>query len=226
MYGEIKEATYATFEQWIRGDFLKRGKSERTLLELLQALIDTGTSQISYSRLTERVGTVSKETVIDYMGLLKRMGLIFELESWDQNRHRGSPKKARKLHFIDPFIRHAVTRWLHREALISNKIDENAMVESCVPAQYRKSVPSFYLKADGEIDLILITESGPAAIEVKWTERIRQSDLRQLKKMQRAIILSKNEQPGEIDGLRMFPLPVFLAKHPDAESLKDIFKTK
>jgi predicted AAA+ superfamily ATPase len=224
MNGSVKPATYATFEQWIRGDFLKRGKSERTLLALLQALLETGPSQVSYSRLTERTGTVGKETVMDYCGLLERMGLIFELQSWDQNRHRGSPKKARKFHFSDPFIRHTVTGWLSRESMIDPKVDENASVESCVAAQYRRSAPAFYLKADGEIDLLLILDDGPAAIEVKWTDRIRQADLRQLKRAGRAIVLSRAGQPGVLENIRLYPLPEFLARHPDAASISEVFR--
>jgi predicted AAA+ superfamily ATPase len=223
MFGEVRASTYATFEQWIRGDFLKRGKSERTLLELLQTLLETGSSQVSYSRLTERTGTVTKETVIDYCGLLERMDLIFELESWDQNKKRGSPKKARKFHFSDPFIRRTVTGWLARESMIGPAIDEGASVESCVAAQYRRFAPAYYLKADSEIDLLLLLEGGAAAIEVKWTDRIRHADLRQLKKMDRAVILSKTRQSGFVEGIKIHPLPAFLASTPETASLSSEF---
>ncbi len=103
-YGEITQGTFLTYEQWLRGDFLKQGKHEETLLALLRTLLQIGVSQISYSTLTQKMGLVAKETCIDYCRLLERMDVLFNLQAFDQNKKLGFPRKARKFHFFDPFI--------------------------------------------------------------------------------------------------------------------------
>lgn len=210
----IREATFATFEQWIRGDFIKRGKSEETLLVVLQTLYDVGISQNTYSGLTQRAGTVAKETFIDYCRLLERMDVLFTLEAFDQNKRRGFPKKAFKTHFADPFIKGLIERWLIRERRIGeSKKDETALVESCVAAQYRHWTPLFYMKAEGEIDLVLLKGKEFIPIEVKWARQIRPHDIKQLKKYKKSIILSQTHERGEIEGIVSCPLPLFLIDH-------------
>lgn len=212
--GSIREATYATFEQWIIGDFIKRGKSEETLLLVLQTLYDVGVSQVTYSGLTQRSGTISKETFIDYCRLLERMDVVFSLEAFDQNKKRGFPKKAFKIHFTDPFIANVIEKWLVREQRLGqNRREEATQVESCVAAQYRHLAPSFYIKAEGEIDLVLVTEKEFFPIEVKWSKQIRPSDLKQLKKYKNSVILSKGLIPGKIEEIASYPLPLFLLDH-------------
>jgi predicted AAA+ superfamily ATPase len=210
----IREATLATFEQWIRGDFIKRGKSEESLLLVLQTFYDVGVSQNTYSGLTERAGAVAKETFMDYCQLLERMDVLFTLEAFDQNKKRGFPKKAFKTHFSDPFIQHLVERWLLRERRIGESTkDEARLVESCVAAQFRHITPTYYIKADGEIDLVLVQGKEFIPVEIKWSRTVRPHDLKQLKKYKRSFILSKSYERGEIQGITSYPLPLFLVDH-------------
>lgn len=212
--GGIREATYATFEQWIIGDFIKRGKSEETLLLVLQTIYDVGVSQVTFSGLTQRSGTISKETFIDYCRLLERMDVVFFLEAFDQNKKRGFPKKAIKVHFTDPFIANVIEKWLVREQRLGqNRRDEATQVESCVAAQYRHLAPIFYIKAEGEIDLVVVTEGDFVPIEVKWSNQIRPHDLKQLKKYKNSVILSRGFASGKIEEITSYPLPIFLLDH-------------
>ncbi|MBI5399296.1 ATP-binding protein [Candidatus Saganbacteria bacterium] len=218
--GEIKAATYATFEQWIRGDFIKRGKTEDRLLSVLQALVETGVSQSSYSNLSRRTTLLSKESFIDYCQLLERMDVLFNLQAFDQNRKLGFPKKARKFHFSDPFIHDTIERWLIRERLLSLSTLEEFKVEACVAAQYRHFLPAYYLKAEGEIDLMLPLGRLFLPIEVKWSGQVRAKDLAQLKKQKKAVILTKMREQGRIEGVFNYPLPLFLIKYHSKELLE------
>lgn len=105
---KISTATYLTYEQWLRGDFLNRGEKEDYLIALLQTLLTIGVSQISYSKLTQNIGQLSKDTCIDYCGLLERMDALINLQAFDQNKKQGFPKKDRKFHFFDPFIQNTI----------------------------------------------------------------------------------------------------------------------
>ncbi|MBI5527900.1 MAG: ATP-binding protein [Deltaproteobacteria bacterium] len=210
-HGEVRPATYATFEQWVRGDFLKRGRSEATLLSvLLQAILDVGVSQVSYSGLTGRVGTVGKETVMDYCGLLERMDVLLVLQAYDQNRHRGSPKKARKFHFVDPFIRGTIRRWLAREGAPAGGDDEAPAVEACVAAHLRRAGPVYYFKGHGEIDAVSLAGGRPSFIEVKWSDRVRLADLAQLARMKEGVVLTRDVVEGAVEGVPAVPTPSFL----------------
>jgi predicted AAA+ superfamily ATPase len=208
--GRVTPATYATFEQWIRGDFIKRGRTEANLLSVLKALVETGVSQTSYSRLSERADLLSKETFMEYCQLLERMDILFNLQAFDQSRRRGFPKKARKFHFSDPFIHDTIESWLLREHLITEKSPEGFKVEATVAAQYHRHSPVYYLKAEGEIDLLIPLKKGFLPIEVKWSEQMRAKDLAQLRKYGNSVILTKGNQKGTVDGVRACPLPLFL----------------
>lgn len=210
--GAISEATYLTFEQWIRGDILKRNKSEENLLSILKTVVEVGVSQVTYSSLTQNTGVVSKETFIDYCNLLERMDVFFNLQAFDQNTRLGFPKKARKFHFCDPFIRHTIERWLIRERYLASPSPESVFVESCVAAQFYHRAPIYYLKADGEIDLILVQGKYFVPIEVKWSAQTRPNDLKQLKKYKNSILLSKSPIASSLENIPSIPLPLFLVE--------------
>lgn len=224
--GKISTATYATFEQWIRGDFIKRGKSEENLLSVLQALIETGVSQNSYSNLSRRTVLLSKESFIDYCQLLGRMDIIFNLQAFDQGRKRGFPKKARKFHFADPFIQDTAERWLVREHVLASPTPEGNKTEAAVAAQYHRFLPVYYLKTEGEIDLVIPLRRRFIPAEVKWSGQVRAKDLAQLKKYKNSVILTRMPYQAEDQGVRSFPLPLFLVKYYSEELLAELIIEK
>lgn len=213
--GAVRPATFATFEQWIRGDMLKRGKNEETLLAVFKTFCEIGVSQVSYTTLAARTHTASKETFMDYCRLLERMDVLFDLQAFDQNTRRGFPKKARKFHFCDPFIRRTIRNWLVRERFLeSDEPDESGLTEACVAAQFHSRYPSYYIKANGEIDLIIVKGKNTLPIEVKWSERVRPENLAELRKFKKAVVVSKSPDADLIGDVHVLPLPLFLMRDP------------
>lgn len=211
-YGKISDATFLTYEQWIRGDFLKQNKHEETLLILLRALLQVGISQISYSALTQKMGTVSKETCIDYCRLLERMDILFHLQAFDQNKKQGFPKKALKFHFLDPFIYRTCLNWLNREGYLNMTPLESTLVESCVASHCYRMDKTFYFKGQGEIDIIWLRHKKIQAIEIKWSEQLRPADLKMLQQFKNnSLILTKNSLSGIIDHIKTLPVYDFLS---------------
>ncbi len=208
--GKVREASYLTFEQWIRGDFEKRGKRIGYLQEILSVLFETSTTQVTYSKLSSKTGAMSKDTFIDYCSLLERMDVICTLEAFDQNTLRGFPKKARKILFRDPFIADVIGSWLVRERYTGAMMDESAKVESIVASSFKKYAPVYYFKAEGEVDLVVVEGKKFRPIEVKWTSQLRGRDLKQIKKLKNATILTKQLERGEIEGIPTIPLPLYL----------------
>lgn len=216
--GKVTESTFQTFEQWLRGDFLKRGKSEELLLSVLKTLVDVGVTQNSYSGLTQHAGNMSKETFIDYCWLLERMDVLFTLEAFDQNTLRGFPKKAMKFHFWDPFIARVIQRWLTRERMASDSVDKSNLVELSVAANCSHHFPTYYIKAEGEVDVVAVVNKKFYPIEVKWTGQVRSNDLKQIKKYKNSFIVTKGREDGSIENVRTIPLPLFLLTFPQQNS--------
>ena len=208
--GEVLDATYFTYEQWIRGDFLKQKKNEEYLLVVLQALFTIGVSPTSYSKLTQKIGLLSKETCINYCNLLERMDVLLTLQAYDQNKKQGFPRKNRKFHFFDPFIWQTIYRWLQREGYLNDRQFEEAIVEAIVASHCARVGKSFYFKGQGEVDVIWLKDSQPHAIEVKWTEQSRPLDLKTLKQFANPLIVTKHFFSGEKEGIPMQPIYQFL----------------
>ncbi|MDO8644592.1 MAG: ATP-binding protein, partial [bacterium] len=209
--GIVSPATFQTFAQWIQGDFEKRGKSTRHLMGVLKMILETTPSQVTYSSLVQRMGEVSKPTFMDYCELLERIDLIFSLEAFDQNRRLGFPKKARKFHFWDPFLLETVKRWLEKDGFLSPRLDwASVKAEAVTAAHFRKNFQTFYVKGNGEIDLVIVSGNKNAYLEVKWAQQIRSLDLAELKKHKPAFILTKQIGKGSVDGIDVYPLPYFL----------------
>lgn len=210
---KVKDATYSTFEQWIKGDIEKRGKKINNLEEILSVLFQTLTTQVTYSALCTKTGHVSKDTLIDYCNLLERMDILNISEAFDQNKLRGFPKKARKFYFSDPFIIDVIERWLTRERLINRRLDKSSKVESIVASNCRRHLPVYYIKAEGEVDVVLITGRRFTPIEIKWSLQLKERDIKQVSKYKNALILTKQLESGEIKGIRTIPLPLFLVQN-------------
>lgn len=206
----ISDATFLTYEQWIRGDFLKNGKNEESLQQVLEALLTTGVSQISYSSLTQKIGMMSKETCMDYCRLLERMDILFDLKAYDQNKKQGFPRKDRKFHFTDPFLFQTIHHWLSREGFKNSTYSESTLVEACVASHCHRYGKTYYFKGQGEVDVIWLIANAVEAIEVKWTNQLRQNDLTTLKLFKKNLLLHKPPQAGNIDGINTQPVYQFL----------------
>jgi uncharacterized protein len=212
-YGEIRDSTFLIYEQWLRGDFLKQGKHEETLLALLRVLLQIGVSQVSYSALTQKMGLVAKETCIDYCRLLERMDVLFNLQAFDQNKKLGFPRKARKFHFFDPFIYRTCVNWLKREGYINDVLLESTLVEAVVASHCHRNGKAFYFKGEGEIDVIWLKSKKLTAIEVKWSEQLRPADLKTLRHFRgHGLILTKNANSGLVDNIKTLPIYQFLVE--------------
>ena len=210
-HNEISTATFITYEQWIRGDFLKQNKSEDTLLAILTALMTVGVSQISYSSLTQKIGLITRDTCMDYCRLLERMDILINLQAFDQNKKQGFPRKDRKFHFVDPFIYHVISHWLQREGYMNSIGLEETLVEACVASHCARNNKTFYFKGQqGEVDVILLDKKTFKAIEVKWAKQVRANDLKMLKQFKHSMILTKSPQLGKIDHIVSVPVYQFL----------------
>jgi uncharacterized protein len=219
MQGTILDATLSTYAQWIRGDILKAGKQERYLREILSGIIKRYGSQITWHNLASDLSIEHHKTVADYIDLLSGMDALFVQYALIEDKLVAAPKKARKIFFSDPFIYHAINAWVHpiengydQQILptLLNKQKVSLMVEACVSAHVLRHYPTYYIKAEGEVDIAYVKDKAFYPIEIKWITQMRPKDLSQIAKYKNGMIYSKSKHFGEIKGIRTVPLPVAL----------------
>ena len=221
--GTILPATFATYSDWVRGDMLKRGKREAPLRELLAALIRRHGGQVTWQSLSAATSLEHHATVADYVELLISMDAMFQLPALAEHKLAAAPKKARKLFFRDPFILHSVHAWLEpardpyaRAAaeLASDPERAAALAESVAAAHHARLHETYYIKAEGEVDIAYLENGRIRPVEVKWTSQLRPADLKQIRKYPGGVVLTKQRTPGDLDGLSCVPLPLYLATMP------------
>jgi uncharacterized protein len=217
----ILPATLATYSDWIRGDVLKRGKQEHYLREVLSGIIKRYNSQISWNALAQDLSIDHPHTVADYAALLESMDALFIQAALLEDKLVAAPKKARKLMFADPFIFHAVRAWLDpvTDPFVTQikPITENAewcakLVEACAITHYRRFYPTYYIKAEGEVDIAYINNKRFWPVEIKWTNQLRANDLKQILKYPNGIILTKTQTNSVLHSIKTEPLPLALLR--------------
>jgi predicted AAA+ superfamily ATPase len=219
--GRIRQATFSTYSDWIRGDVLKRGKQEHYLGEILEAITKRYGSQITWNALAKDLSIDHPKTVSDYVDLLVSMDAAFIQPALVEDKLVAAPKKARKVMFADPFILHATRAWLSPAedpygrqvlSLLADPAWTARLVEATVITQYRQYYPTFYIKAEGEVDLAYVVGNRFRPVEGKWTGQIRPKDLKQIAKYPNGLILTKSNGPGKILGIPTEPLPLALLR--------------
>ena len=221
--GSISHSTLITYSDWIRGDVLKRGKQESYLREILSAIIKRYNSQISWNALARDLSIDHPKTVADYVGLLHSMDAVFIQSALLEDKLCAAPKKRKKLIFNDPFIFHAIRAWLwpvadaYQSQILPFLQDQEScsqLVEATVANHYHRLYPTYYIQAEGEVDVAYIKQAGFWPIEVKWTSQLRTKDLKQILKYPNGKILSKTKTFGTLNTLPTEPLPYVLFRLP------------
>ena len=84
------------------------------------------------------------------------------------------------------------------------------LVEACAIGHYQRYFPTYYIKAEGEVDIAYIDQNRFWPVEIKWSKQLRPKDLKQIAKYPNGRILSKGLQRGTMRGLPVESLPLAL----------------
>ncbi len=216
---KILDATLTIYSDWIRGDMLRRGKQLHYLQEIIASIIKRYTSQITWNALAKDLSIDHPATVADYIAQLELIDAVFVQSALLEDKLAPAPKKARKILFTDPFIFHAMRSWI---APVKNAYEQQILtalndpvlcaqlVESCAITQYRHYYPTYYLKAEGEVDIAYVKQGRFWPIEIKWTQQLRAKDLKQVLKYPNSRIFTKSKQNGILQTIPTEPLPLAL----------------
>lgn len=210
--GKIYPATYATYTDWICGDVMKRGKKEKYLREILTSVIKRYNSQVSWNALAKDLSIDHPQTVAEYIDVLESMDAVFVQHALLEDKLVAAPKKAKKIMFTDPFIYHAICLWLDLPK-INMAQQESHLVEAVVVTHIRRHYPTYYIKAEGEVDVAYIKDRKFWPIEIKWTQQLRPKDLKQIAKYNNGRIFAKIFDKGKINGVPAENLPMALLNY-------------
>ncbi len=194
----ISKSVMNIYIHWIIGDILKYNKSENYLFEILKGIKSTYNSQISWNSLSKYLSIEHHKTVSDYCNILESMHVLHIQEAILEHKLTGAPKKNRKIYFRDPFIDHAITNYLNPdmtikalEEKIQNNVEASTYVEAICVDHCKRWLPTYYIKGSkGEVDLALVKNGKLYPIEVKWTSRVRNTDLKQIRTYENGIVLT------------------------------------
>ncbi len=219
--GTIGRATLATYSDWIRGDALKRGKRESYLAEVLGAVVKRYGSQVTWNALAKDLSIDHPATVADYIELLAGMDVLMVQAALRQDTVSGAPKKARKVAFSDAFVFHAIRSWLDQkrdpfaeqiQPLMADPEWLGKLTEGCAASHYRRFFSTYYVKGEGEVDIAYVRGRRFWPVEIKWSDKIRPKDLKQIMKYPNGLICTRADSTGEINGVPTEPLPLTLIR--------------
>ena len=213
---EISQATLRTYSDWIRGDLMKRGKNEAFLRDIFEALVKCQSSQVTWNGLAKGLTIDHPATVFDYIHLLSLFDIVTIQSALLEHKLKAAPKKAKKIVFNDPFIFHAVRHWLSPDPhpyenqilpICGSAESASLLVEGVAVSHMSRWYPTFYLKGDGEVDIAYVKDGKFWPIEIKWTERLRAQDLKQILKYPQGRIWTKTSEISQFHSLPVEPLP-------------------
>ncbi|MFH1942171.1 MAG: DUF4143 domain-containing protein, partial [bacterium] len=203
---------------WIIGDILKYNKSEHYLREILQGILTTYSTPVSWNSMSRFLSIEHHATISDYCNILSSIHVLHILQALQEHKLTGTPKKNKKLYFRDPFIHHAVAAYLEQEnaaASIQNKLRDNEFASKFVEAvcidHCKRRLPTYYIKGQkGEVDAALIKDRAILPIEIKWTKRLRTEELKQILEYDGGLILTPSPQIRMQGKCTVLPLVRFL----------------
>lgn len=208
--------TLATYSDWIRGDMVKQGKSEHFLREILGAIIKHYATQISWRNLVNALSIDHSQTAIDYTTALESMDAVFVQAALIEDKLTAAPKKQRKFMFCDPFIFHAIRAWLtptknpFAEQIMPAINDPklcSLLVEAVAVTHFRRHYPTYYIKAEGEVDVAYVDKKQFWPVEIKWTKQIRPAEIKQILKYKNGKIWSQLHTQQQINNTPILQLP-------------------
>ncbi len=148
--------------------------------KILRLLAVNSGQLMNYSRLAAETGVSSKtaQRFVEYMNISYQ---TLTLQSWSRN-HKKRLTKSPKIHFLDPGVMRAVSQ--KKDPLNGNEFESAVIAEIYKQAKMVNADLRFYhlRTADGrELDLLIESEKGYIAVEVKQTKSVRSVDGRHLR---------------------------------------------
>jgi len=165
-FDKISMETARTYLDWLRGDWSRVGKSDRSMKEILSYLMRAEGTPVSWNSISKQTSINSPNTVRSYIETLEGMqsALVMNFMAPDS---RIDYKKNKKIHFTDPFIFRVIGGYVNLE------VAENWLLEATVASHVSRFQPIFYWRNHTEVDIVCLRKKKQIGFEVtrglkKW----------------------------------------------------------
>lgn len=220
----IENSTYETLLTWFENDLHKTGRSEVRAYELINNIIRTLTTPVSFTKLARDSAFASHFAVQEYIEILEKMFILFPINTFLIDQKKSDPKKNKKIYFSDPFIFNALylkgqermeNPYLQSKKIVDSDIFPN-LVENSVAFHLRRLFPQLYRGKIGnnEVDFVAKKEGKLFFYEVKYQNEIKISDFDYFfkrKPKNKLTVVSKKRIYNSSD-VNLLPVEIFLAK--------------
>jgi len=159
--GRVTYLSHKTYLDWLVADWVKLGKNEAYLKELLTYLLEVGTTPVSWHAIARSTSISSPHTARDYVEHLEKL-LVAKVMHWASPDGRVDYRKEKKVVLMDPFLYRVLSRYTRVEP------SEPAVVEATVASHLSRVAPVYYWRDGTEVDVIAVFERCVRGFEVKW----------------------------------------------------------
>lgn len=224
---EIGYDTYEIYQQWLRGDISRAGKSERTARQIIAELIKISVSAFGWETIAKKIDVASHKTVSDYIEAMEDSFVFKTLYQVDLNTMAPRVKKLKKLHFLDIFIYWSLRGWTDNWLAYGDMITKSLLgmdlksrlVEMIVAGELFVRFDRFdwlnsnvfFWKNSGEIDFLIKRGGQLLPVEVKYQKKAGFTDFATINKLgfKKGILVSIDRLEKE-GGFVILPLELFL----------------
>lgn len=223
----ITNDAYDTFLTWAENDLHKTKKSEKTAYNIFNNLLRTITTPISYSDLASKSLLVSHAAAQEYLEILEKMFLIFEVPCFSIDEKAPRILKNKKFYFSDPFIFHAVrnrTLSLHQNNhlasfnFLNTKANWPALAENLTAQFLKRQCGKFGRLFYGrfgrnqEVDFVVYKNNEHQFFEVKYQTEVKPSDFAAFFSSfpKKKLTVISRDTFHESTYLKIVPLEIFL----------------
>jgi len=219
----ISDYSYDIYLKWIIGDLAKLNLKEKYAKQLLRRVIETYTTEVSWSSLSSGTDIDTHNTASKYLEALEEMFVLNIIYKMDFNKKIPDYPKSKKIYFSDPFILSCVYKWVNSiegnfekyqaffESSIS-KLSEGVLLNHLIRIMTKKAKSNVFNYNDKvyywtnksktkEIDFVYEN----TALEVKYQNEINSEDYKGLTEFKNSYLLTK-----KTFNKKTFPLSGFL----------------
>jgi predicted AAA+ superfamily ATPase len=218
----VTEPTIRVLWETAAGDLSRWGRDRMTAFGLLDRIVRSAGSPVSWNSLAEDIDVASYKTAQEYVQLLADAFLLLQIHHWDTGRGRISPKKQKKIYPADPLL--AFIPSLLRPGAAAPEVPR--MIESLVAMTLFRTEETAPVEAMGlpralhysrnaagnEIDFLVRSAGASLPVEVAWGEPPRKGKTIESIKRRfgRGILVTRSTFEPDAD-VRQVPASLFCA---------------
>ena len=157
--GRISHFTRRSFMEGMRGDWVKAGKKDQYMKQVIRYIIRARGTPVSWNSMSNQTSINSPNTTRSYVELLERTFVTKVLDLIGADG-RINYRKNRKIHIMDPFILRTLSEY------VREPVDEGWLLESTVASLIGRKNEVNYFRNGTESDVVVNDGSGQIGFEI------------------------------------------------------------